>query len=75
MAKTERRERLYATAGAAVAAHLKPETIRHYIREGKLRAEKPIGGDDFIIREADLNAWLATRSKGKVMEKAADSSP
>lgn len=53
---------------AVVAKRLKrcPETIRRYIRAGRLKATRPaskgVRGDSYLIPEASVRAFLATTS-------------
>jgi excisionase family DNA binding protein len=45
---------------AAQRAHRNPETIRRWIREGKLRSTKV--GTQHVVEEADLQAFLDASS-------------
>lgn len=40
----------------AAALHCTPETVREHIRQGRLRATKPVGR--WLVREVDLETFI-----------------
>lgn len=46
-------------AEAAEVCHTAPETVRHWIWQGKLKAYKP--GRRVLVRESDLQAYIESR--------------